>query len=832
MGCTVSLNLGTKQGVLPLWRSCLTKYNNLLFFDFEVFKEDWLVVIIDYATRTHKVIINDRGELHNIYQRAIDKKMIWVGYNSRFYDTVIMKAILNGRDPYEVSTRLVNKGEKEFQILSSTESENYPMINFDVSDRQHSLKQYEGYMGEMIKESDISFDLQRKLTDEEIKETVMYCTHDVEQTIEVFENKTADFDAHKSLIEMFMLDQEDYNKTKAQLVAKILSANRKSHDDEFDIIFPDTMKLDKYRYIYDWFNDPKNHNTKKKLYSNVGGIDHVFGWGGVHGCEDNIDYSGKIMCADVASLYPSIMIEYGLLSRNVEHPQLYKEIRDDRIRLKKAHDPLEAPLKIVLNSTYGISGDKRNPMYDPRMCRSVCVTGQLLLVDLIEKIEPYCRLLQSNTDGVYVAFDNDDNIPIVENLMHEWEKRTRLNLDIEFANRLVQKDVNNYILIHDDGTYKTKGAYVKKLSKIDYDLAICNKAIVNYFITGKSIADTIENNNSLIDYQKIIKVGGSYAKVTHNGHEVQERVLRVFATTNEKEGTIYKHKEGGNPEKVANTPEHAIIYNDKITPETNIALDKSYYIELAEQRLDDFLHGKGGSKERNEIKGVPNDVKNIMENINKTKHGSFYDLLENLKDIGCTKAQLISLVRLNRMDSFGTMNNLLMQIDIYNKYAKRKTLKVENIDENILEQVAECAGKRTPKTLSQLNNKKIFEIMINNVDVAPDKWYTIIVNELELLGYAETTIPNIPISYYMVTNVRVDNYGRVYTTLYNVALGITKTVELNKKKYKGLEAGDIIKAVFKTKKIKKLAGEQNGKKIYVDTGETRRWVWDYRKVEK
>ena len=35
----------------------------LIFYDFEVFKFDWLVVLIDYESKIKKVIVNDRREL-------------------------------------------------------------------------------------------------------------------------------------------------------------------------------------------------------------------------------------------------------------------------------------------------------------------------------------------------------------------------------------------------------------------------------------------------------------------------------------------------------------------------------------------------------------------------------------------------------------------------------------------------------------------------------------------------------------------------------------------------------------------------------------------------
>ena len=56
----------------------------MLFYDFEVFKYDWLVVVIDSDTQKESVIINDRDQLEALYKA--NKYNIWVGFNSRHYD--------------------------------------------------------------------------------------------------------------------------------------------------------------------------------------------------------------------------------------------------------------------------------------------------------------------------------------------------------------------------------------------------------------------------------------------------------------------------------------------------------------------------------------------------------------------------------------------------------------------------------------------------------------------------------------------------------------------------------------------------------------------------
>ncbi|MEC0685772.1 DNA polymerase domain-containing protein, partial [Bacillus haynesii] len=309
------------------------------------------------------------------------------------------------------------------------------------------------------------FDIDRPLTPDEIKEVIDYCIHDVKQTIEVFDNKKEEFESQLALIEAFNLKMSMFTKTKAQLSAFILGAEKhENRGDEFALRFPDTLKVEKYKHIVDWYKEPENLDYKKKLKVDVAGVPHIFAWGGLHGAISKHKDEGIILCCDVASLYPSIMIEYGYISRNVRDPLKYTEIRDTRLELKRKKDPKQAPYKIVLNSTYGAMKDQYNPLYDPLMANNVCLAGQLLLLDLIEKIEPYCKLIQSNTDGLFMKVEKEADINIIKEVAKEWENRTRLTLEWDVYEKIYQKDVNNYIIIDGNQNYKSKGAYVKKLN--------------------------------------------------------------------------------------------------------------------------------------------------------------------------------------------------------------------------------------------------------------------------------------------------------------------------------------------------------------------------------
>jgi len=581
----------------------------MLFFDFEVFKYDWLVVIIDVINKKEHVIVNDVEKLKDIYDKH--KNDIWVGYNSRHYDQYILKSLLCGFDAKEINDYIIVKNKPGWKFSSLLNQ--VPLNNYDVMTSFHSLKQLEGFMGNSIKESSVPFDIDRKLTPEEIEETIKYCRHDVEQTIEVFIQRKEEFESHLSLIKTFKLPLSYISKTKAQLSSIILGATQRNWNDEFEIEFPDTLRINKYKEVLHWYKNPLNRDYNKSLKIDVVGVPHVFAWGGLHGALPQYTGEGHFLVIDVASYYPALMIEYNFISRNIANPKKYREIRDERLRLKAEGNPMQLPYKIVLNSTYGAMKDKNNALYDPRQANNVCVSGQLLLLDLIEKLEGHCQLIQSNTDGLIVKLFKDEDYELIDDICWEWEQRTRMQLEFESYKKIFQKDVNNYIIVDFDSNYKSKGAYVKKLDNLDYDLPIVNHAIKQYLLHGIHPRQTIEECQSLREFQKIVKVSNKYSYALYNpavteekirdsdgklktikvfkGGEIQhEKCFRVFASNSPSDGGIYKVKNlDKNPEKFANTPDNCFIINGDVNGKPIPKhLDRQWYVDLAIKRLEDF----------------------------------------------------------------------------------------------------------------------------------------------------------------------------------------------------------------------------------------------------
>ena len=557
----------------------------MVFYDFEVFQYDWLVVIYDMTNRKEHVIINDSKSLKDFYEEH--KGDVWIGYNSRHYDQFILKGILCGFNPKEVSDWIVVDGKGGWQY--SKLFMKIPLNNFDIMTTFHGLKQLEGFMGEMIKESNVPFDIDRKLTSEEIEDVVKYCKHDVQQTIKVFIKRKQEFESHMQLITTFHLPLYYISKTKVQLSAIILDAKKVERNDEFDIEFPDTLILEKYKNVLNWYKNEENRDYTKENVVEVAGIEHVFAWGGLHGAIPNYIEEGRFLNIDVASYYPALMIEYGWGSRNMSNPDKYREIRDTRIKLKSEKNPLQAPYKIVLNGTYGAMKDKFNNLYDPRQANNVCVGGQLLLLDLIEKLEDKCKLIQSNTDGLIVKIEKNNESEVLE-ICKEWENRTRMQLEYDYYSKMIQKDVNNYIIVDSEGNYKSKGAYVKKLDELDFDLPIVNKAVVDYFINGASVEETILNCKELKMFQNVVKVSSKYMYAMYGNEILKEKCLRVFASKNKEDKGVFKLKaKDKNPEKIANTPQHCFIINENINhARIPRKLDKSWYVDLAKKRIKDF----------------------------------------------------------------------------------------------------------------------------------------------------------------------------------------------------------------------------------------------------
>lgn len=623
----------------------------MIFYDFEVFKEDWLAVLIDVTRKTEQVIVNNPDELKALYEANTSN--IWVGFNNRHYDQYIMKGILLGMNPKRINDWIILEKREGWQFSSVFNK--VPMTNYDVMPNPPvGLKTMEGFLGSNIKETGVPFDINRKLTKAEIEETIKYCRHDVEQTIKIFLEKIDEFNAMHGIVQAFpnMVSLSNIGDSEARITAKVLGCVKQDFKDEFDYFFLPCLRLNKYKYVQDWFEEKKKEALamdlqncdkydKKLWYKSqnletvVAGIPHSFGFGGLHGAADTpIHKTGQILHVDVNNYYPSMLIAWGLVTRaatNDNYHLVYntrKSMKAKQIAAAKSGKKAEAknwkkaqlPYKKMLNALSGGMKDETNPAYDPRNNNCMCINGQLMLLDLIEHLEavPGFELIQSNTDGLIIWIpDTDEAFEMVDDICWEWEQRCSTDqcsilLELDNISEIYQKDVNNYLWVGADGSVERIGAYVKELSATDNDLPILNKALVEYMVHKTPVEQTINQCDDLIMFQKIVKLSEKYDWVEHEHcipvitktgkrvikevYEYPEKVkysyksYRVFASNSQDDGRLLKRKKVKTKgEKFGNTPDHCFICNDDVCGvKTPQTLDKGWYIDLAKKRLKQF----------------------------------------------------------------------------------------------------------------------------------------------------------------------------------------------------------------------------------------------------
>lgn len=571
----------------------------MIVYDFEIFIEDWLVVFKELPTNNYKIIVNDTKELIEYVSNNTLK--FFVGYNNKQFDDIILSGIFSGVEPYTTMTCLMNI-ENKYDAYKLLDIKQLGLLSIDLMQDilGMSLKQAEGYMNLSVEECSIPFNIDRKLTESELQEVIKYCVHDVDSTEALLEKRKAYVGSKLTLIKMFDLPLNNITKTNSNLCAAVLRATSKKHNDELYYDLPDTVNITNpvYRKVLDlYIGHPLDYT--KSMTLNICGLPHKLAYGGIHAAKENFIYEGEMWDSDVTSYYPSLMIKYHYQSRNVLSEDMFSEIYWRRIDAKKnkLKDIADA-LKLIINTAYGATKSKFNALFDPKMANQVCVTGQLLLIDLLEKLEPYITLVQSNTDGILYIPHNKEKI---KEILFEWQERTGMGMETEVFKKIWQKDVNNYIIVDEHDVVKVKGGYVGQYyepgtsenPQLRNNARILDIATVDYFINGIKPEDTINKATDIHLFQYITKTGRTYDNTywEHNGLECEvNNVNRVYSSKNINDGKLFKIKRVGElirKDSIANLPPHCAVDNGNTLTLDDI--DKTWYIDQAHKRINDFL---------------------------------------------------------------------------------------------------------------------------------------------------------------------------------------------------------------------------------------------------
>ena len=303
------------------------------------------------------------------------------------------------------------------------------------------------------------------------------------------------------------------------------------------------------------------------------------------------------------------MTIYGYTSRNIPSPQIFETVLDNRMEAKKAGDKATADaLKLVVNTTYGASKNRYNELYDPLMARSVCISGQLFLMELAGHLYqdvPGLIINQINTDGIMVEFD-EEHLDAVHAITDEWQHRTGFDLEEDEIVQLAQKDVNNYVEVQTNGKAKAKGGFLVRgiaqagAFKVNNNACIIATALQEFLVHGTSVEETIMNCDDIFQFQLIAKAGNKYRESYWlvDGEQIPvQKNNRVYASKDPKYGKLFKVKaEDDSEARIESLPEHCIIDNDNHLTIDDI--DKTWYIAEAQKRVNKFMGIKPEKKGR------------------------------------------------------------------------------------------------------------------------------------------------------------------------------------------------------------------------------------------
>lgn len=602
----------------------LTK-QTIYIYDIEVFKKDNLFVFRDYFTKEWTVIHNDLDALRKFY--LANRDSLFVGYNSHSYDSNVMRAYLQGKNPFHVSKAIIESDDRAL-AYKMFDTKKTPLFGMDLyqDNRGFSLKEHSAFMGINIKETEVDFDLDRELTEEEQVLNELYCKNDVLATEKRFEQNIGMLVAKAAIALYFGLDKMALSMTNANLTAELLGAEKTpDRGDELDKYeLPEGFKIESETIRQAFMTDEFEANDKGHASISLDvprrDVTEVLGVGGIHGAKESFIHVGNFHARDVGSLYPNTMVLFDYLSRNIPEDKrhIYQMLLDERMEAKYSNKEfteikgVQIPTKLLingyklpLNTKYGAMGAEFNKLYDPRMRLLVCITGQMAMWDLLEKIEDHATIIQSNTDAhYYIPFSEEDEKAIDE-IANDWMKRTGYTLDDDPFKAIFQKDVNNYLAITDKGKVKFKGA-IGLTNGLKVSKAIVSNAFINYVVAGKDYKEFINECDELRQFQMVTKTGYTFDDTIvrdMNGDETKaQKVNRTFAIKDPNKAVeIFKVKRGAVIEEegttivgddsytkgLPNAPEYYAIDNDAIGEGwiTIDDIDKEYYINQVEDLL-------------------------------------------------------------------------------------------------------------------------------------------------------------------------------------------------------------------------------------------------------
>lgn len=517
----------------------------------------------------------------------IPANVIFCGYNNLHYDNPIINYIIEYEDKlmqYNIPTICSSIFNLSKTITTSSEDNidawkhwKY-QIWFDTFDILTML--YSNKLRVGLKEIQVTMqypnvqefvcDWTKPLPLEDFDSMIDYNINDIESTSELLNRCKKDVDLRIAIEDEYgvrVLSKDGVNIGMKILTQKYLEKTGLTWQDIKDLRSPMSviplkdviLPFIKYDspILQRVLDDMKNQivSPGRKGYENkfvFNNLRYSVGVGGIHSVnspEIIIPRDDEMLIdIDVASLYPSMLIEYEFYPKHLgkEFLEVYKQIKDERIEAKHNGDKVKnETLKLALNGLSGNLQNEHNFCYSPFAVMQIRINGQLLLLMLAEKLTQIgCRIIQANTDGLFVLLKKDAYSK-VNSICREWEQLTKLTLEEDRFKAMYQYAINDYFAITEDNKVKEKGMFITAV-KLGKGLTpkIIPKAVISFFKDGIPVEDTIKNCTDIRDFLMSEKTGKQWHVEYMN--EEQQRTNRFYASTNG--GYLWKWKDTGHKE--------------------------------------------------------------------------------------------------------------------------------------------------------------------------------------------------------------------------------------------------------------------------------------------
>lgn len=236
----------------------------------------------------------------------------------------------------------------------------------------------------------------------------------------------------------------------------------------------------------------------------------------------------------------------------------------------------------------------------------------MLLLQLAHDLKevPTVEIVELNTDAVMYMIE-EEYVEEAHKVLQDWQDLTGLELEQDKIKKLVMRDVNNYVeIVQTKKGYEVhyKGGEFRGNHKFEWNndkncfeytfkddlennsLTIVSEAIIKNLLFNTPVEETINNCNDIFRFQMISHLGHTYQKCVlknKDGSEIElQRNNRIYAGLEKTGGKIYKVKEDGRYDSLANCPPNPIVDNKNVT--TIDMINKKWYINYTLQKINDF----------------------------------------------------------------------------------------------------------------------------------------------------------------------------------------------------------------------------------------------------